>query len=152
MERHNVLITRENMDRLKSLLESSGSLLAKDRRHLETLEQQLECAQVVATDQIPPDVVTINSCVTIRHLDDSRVHTYTLVLPGQANLAKGRISVLAPIGSALIGCRTGDFVDLEVPGGARRLCVEEILYQPEAARAVDRESGRRDRDEQCWAA
>jgi len=152
MERHNLLITRENMDLLKRLLESSGSVLAKDREHFETLEQQLERAQVVGRDQIPPDVVTINSRVTIMHLDAGRANTYTLVLPSEADLAKGRISVLAPIGTALIGCRAGDSVDVEVPGGSKRLRVEEIRYQPESARAVDGGVVRRHSDEQYWAA
>jgi regulator of nucleoside diphosphate kinase len=58
--------------------------------------------------------------------------TYQLTFPTEANFDDGKISVLAPIGTAMIGYRRGDVIEWEVPSGVRRLRVEEVLYQPES--------------------
>jgi regulator of nucleoside diphosphate kinase len=58
---------------------------------------------------------------------------YTLVFPSEANFDEGKISVLAPVGTAMLGYRVGDSIEWEVPSGRRRLKVEELIYQPEAS-------------------
>jgi regulator of nucleoside diphosphate kinase len=58
---------------------------------------------------------------------------YTLVFPGKADSSTGKISVLAPIGTAVLGYRVGDVVEWRVPAGSRKFRVEKLLYQPEAA-------------------
>jgi regulator of nucleoside diphosphate kinase len=78
----------------------------------------------------------MNSTVRLRDLDTGEEETYTLVYPAQANVEENRISVLAPVGTAIIGYRVGDAVTWRVPGGRVRLRVEEVLYQPERAAAV----------------
>jgi regulator of nucleoside diphosphate kinase len=80
----------------------------------------------------------MNSTVRLRDLDSGEVETYTLVYPNEADAEENRISVLAPIGTAIIGYRVGDVIKWPVPGGFVRLRVEEILYQPERAGAPDR--------------
>jgi regulator of nucleoside diphosphate kinase len=75
----------------------------------------------------------MNATVRLRDLATKKELTYTLVFPSDADAAQNRISVLAPIGTALIGYRVGDVITWKVPGGLRKLRVEKIIYQPEAA-------------------
>ncbi|MGB4785506.1 MAG: GreA/GreB family elongation factor, partial [Candidatus Acidiferrum sp.] len=82
---------------------------------------------------IPADTVTMHSHVRVRDLDTGGESTYTLVFPSDADIAKGKISILAPIATALLGYREGDEIEWPTPGGRRRLNVIRVLYQPEAA-------------------
>jgi regulator of nucleoside diphosphate kinase len=68
----------------------------------------------------------VNSCVRVRDLDSGISHSYTLVWPSHADAAKRRISVLAPMATALLGCRAGDRVEWQMPGGLVRLLIEEV--------------------------
>lgn len=133
MELHNIFITEQDMERLRYLLEPSRIALSKDQKHLGMLEQELDRAQVVRPADIPSDVVTMNSRIRVRDLHNAKETTYTLVFPRDADIAEGRISILAPIGTALLGYRVGDVIEWDVPGGKRKLRVEEVMYQPEAA-------------------
>ncbi|HZP03048.1 MAG TPA: nucleoside diphosphate kinase regulator [Terriglobia bacterium] len=128
-----IVITESNRTRLEELLGYARGLAPRDRRYLESLEEELDRAEVVAANEIPPDVVTMNSRVRVRDLDSGMERVYTIVFPRDADPAHNRISILAPIGTALLGYRVGDVIEWEVPAGTRRLRVEEVLYQPEAA-------------------
>ena len=75
----------------------------------------------------------MNSRVRLKNLTTGKEMTYTLVFPKDADLTAGRISVLAPIGTAILGYRAGDVIAWSVPGGKRKFRIEEVLYQPEAA-------------------
>jgi regulator of nucleoside diphosphate kinase len=100
---------------------------------LDVLELELELAAVVDPKEIPPDVVTMNSTVEILDLDSKERRSITLVFPGTASVGVGRVSVLAPIGAALLGAHVGEEVTWPSPKGTRRARVETITYQPEAA-------------------
>jgi regulator of nucleoside diphosphate kinase len=128
-----IVITESNRNRLEELLGYAHGLTPRDRRYLESLEEELDRAEVVAANEIPPDVITMNSRVRVRDLDSGMERVYTIVFPRDADPAHNRISILAPIGTALLGYRVGDVIEWEVPAGTRRLRVEEVLYQPEAA-------------------
>ena len=107
--------------------------MEKNRDYLIKLEEELEWAQIVAPQEILGDVVTMNSQARVKDLDSNEEMVFTLVFPAEADYERGRLSVLAPIGTALLGYRAGDTVEWEVPGGVRRLKIEQVLYQPEAA-------------------
>ena len=124
-----IYITQPDMNRLRSLIESIKS----SREDIKSLSAELEQARVVPQSEIPPDVITMNSKAQVRDLDDNELMTYTLVFPGKANVDEGLISVLAPIGTAMLGHRVGDEFEWHVPAGPIRLRVESVLYQPEAA-------------------
>jgi regulator of nucleoside diphosphate kinase len=102
-------------------------------QHLEELDGELDNADLVKSQEIPHDAITMNSTFRLRNLDTGEAVVYTLVFPGEADSANGKISVLAPIGSGVLGYRVGDVVEWPVPAGLKRLRVDEILYQPEAA-------------------
>ncbi len=128
-----IYITDLDMERLEKLLEGSRSWSERDREYLQKLEEELDRAVVVASRDVPSDVVTMNSQVRVRDLDTDAEMVFRLVFPADADYEKGKISVLAPIGTALIGYRAGDIVEWAVPSGVRRLKIESVLYQPEAA-------------------
>ncbi|MGV3773244.1 MAG: nucleoside diphosphate kinase regulator [Verrucomicrobiales bacterium] len=124
-----IYITEADMSRLRSLIATLNS----SREDISKLRAELDQAKVVAQSQIPNDVITMNSKAQLRDLEDDELMTYTLVFPGKANIDEGAISVLAPIGTAMLGHRVGDEFEWHVPAGSIRLRVESVLYQPEAA-------------------
>lgn len=128
-----IFITEFDLHRLDVLIENAGSTQSRDSRNLEELGEELLRADVVDPAGIPPDVITMNSRVCLQDMDTGEDLVYTLVFPKDANLESGRISVLAPVGTAMIGYREGDTITWPVPGGMKRLKVKKILYQPEAA-------------------
>ncbi|MBA7597315.1 Regulator of nucleoside diphosphate kinase [subsurface metagenome] len=115
------------------LIEDSTNFNNPDKNYLKELEKELNRGKIVEPEDIPKDVITMNSMVRLKDLDSGEEMTYTLVFPGIADISKNKISILAPIGTALIGYRVGDIIEWEVPAGLRKLKVEEILYQPETA-------------------
>jgi regulator of nucleoside diphosphate kinase len=124
-----IYITQADVRRLHALLES----LQTSREDINDLRAELDHASIVAPADIPPDLITMNSTAQLRDLADDQLMTYTLVFPLQANADDGRISVLAPIGTAMLGHRVGDEFEWRVPAGPIRLRVESVLYQPERA-------------------
>ena len=130
-----ILITEGDMARLKTLVRQGRVAARRDQNHLAGLDQELDRAEVIAVKDLSPDVVTMHSTVRVRDLESGTTVVYTLVFPVDADIEKKRISVLAPIGTALIGYRAGDFLEWATPGGAKRLHIEEVLFQPEAAAA-----------------
>jgi regulator of nucleoside diphosphate kinase len=87
----------------------------------------------VRSDRLPSDVIAMNSVVRLRDLDTNETETYTIVFPQDADVSRQRISIFAPVGTALLGYREGDVIEWTVPAGSRRLKVEEVLSQPDYA-------------------
>lgn len=129
-----IYITEVDRKRLRKLIELARDTGADShRQYLDRLEDELERAEVVAPNDIPRDVVTMRSRVRLKDLDSGKKMIYSLVFPSEADIDEGRISVLAPVGTAMIGHKVGNVIEWEVPSGMRRLRVEEVLYQPEAS-------------------
>lgn len=130
-----IYITGSDMTRLRSMIGSARPLGSDDnwdRPYLLSLAAELDRAIVIESTEVPPDVVTMNSRLRLR--DRTNAWTVTLVFPQDADPEDDRISVLAPLGAALLGCRCGSSVSFRVPSGDVRTCeVLNILYQPEAA-------------------
>ncbi|HYK05828.1 MAG TPA: nucleoside diphosphate kinase regulator [Thermoanaerobaculia bacterium] len=125
-------ITRFDKTRLMRLLRSLDAA-HENRDEIGDLERELERGTEVESTEVEPDVVTMNSTVRVTDLDADTTHQYTIVFPSDADFDKGRISILSPLGTALLGYRAGDVVTWEMPRGTRRLRIEELVYQPEAA-------------------
>ena len=104
-----IFITDFDLVRLENLIEDANRRSSRDGKYLEELEQELIKAEVVTPAGIPPDVITMNSRVCLQDMDSGENLVYTLVFPGDADFDSGKISVLAPIGTALIGYRAGAF-------------------------------------------
>ena len=128
-----IVVTRPDHERLRILIESARARKRWEEMHLLALADELESAEVVEPDCVPPDVVTMRSRVRVLDMVSGQELTYVLCYPAEANLEAGRLSVLAPIGTALLGYREGDVIEWPVPGGVRVLKIEKLEHQPEAA-------------------
>lgn len=133
MSDKNILITKVDRKRLIDLILIAQSGEYRGSIYLDNLRAELDRAQIVTPQEIPGDVITMNSKVVLLDLDTQEEEVYTLVYPEDANSAEGKISILAPIGTAMLGYRVGDEFEWEVPAGRRRIRVHKILYQPEAS-------------------
>lgn len=128
-----IYITQFDKARLEELIAVADEFGGSGRKDLDSLAEELDRAEVVSSKAVPRDVVTMNSKVVLRDLKTDERMTYVLVFPKEANIGAGRISVLAPVGTSILGYAKGDIVEWSVPSGRRRICIEEVLYQPEAA-------------------
>jgi regulator of nucleoside diphosphate kinase len=138
MKKRTLIISRADRERLEALIDAARMDSRVREDYLAALEGELARARVVSAGKVPADVVTMNSVVLLRDLDSDETEEYELVYPTDADMAYNRISVLAPIGTAILGYRLGDVIEWPVPAGLRRLRVEEVLYQPERAGALHR--------------
>ena len=124
-----IVLSRFDQDRLERLLDKVGP-----RPDLDALREEIERAEIVEPEAVPKNVVTMNSVVRFVDEESGRESEVKLVFPGHADVEVSRISVLAPIGSALLGLSVGDSIDWPLPKGhKRRLRVVAVTYQPEAA-------------------
>ena len=132
--KNKIYISEFDMKRLKGLIKFAEERW--DKRvvpYLEELDEELDRAEIVKPEEIPIDVITMNSVFRLNNLDSGEEVIYTLVFPAKADSTNGNISILAPVGTAVLGYRAGDTVEWKMPAGLKRLRVEEIVYQPEAA-------------------
>ena len=137
MTERTIRITELDRKRLIDLILKAQAGEYRGSVYLENLRAELERAEIVATQDISGDVITMNSTVALIDLDTREEETYTLVYPEQADTSQGRISILAPVGTAMLGYQVGDVFEWDVPAGKRRLKVAKILYQPEASGDFD---------------
>lgn len=135
MRRRRIELSRADLHRLRSILDARHASL-RDREHLLDLQEEIDEARIVETDEIAADVVTMQSEVRVRDGTTGVSRDYKLVSPAQADLAAGRLSVLAPLGTALLGYREGDEVEWQMPGGSRLVRIEKVSRPLEVAENV----------------
>ena len=131
MAKRKIIITEFDHNRLEVLLATAFAKAIGPSEYLDDLEMELDRAEIVRPEEVPNNVVTMHSTVTLRDLSTDEKETYTLVFPDSADIANTRLSVLAPVGTAILGQRVGDLLRWRVPEGWRRLKVESVVYQPE---------------------
>ncbi|WP_375771690.1 nucleoside diphosphate kinase regulator [Archangium gephyra] len=123
-----IVVTSTDMERLRTLIDTTAGDKA------DALDAELLRAEVVEPTQVPPDVVTMNSRVVYRDEDTGETREVTLSYPKDASLEQGRVSVLAPVGAALLGLSVGQEIGWQLPGGKnKRLRILSVNYQPQAA-------------------
>lgn len=128
-----ITLTDADHIRLREMIESLRTVGQPYRGYVRRLRDEIERAMIVPARQVDADLVTMNSHLRVRDLDTGTLERLTLVYHGDADLFNARLSVLSPLGAELLGQCVGDEIAWEVPGGSRRIVVERILYQPEAA-------------------
>ncbi len=133
MDDRPIYVTEYDLQRLRRLIQDAQRPLHHKDEHLDQLQAELDRAHIVTPQAVPQDVITMNSKVCLIDLDTGEEETYTLVFPENADIGQGKISVLAPVGTAILGYRVGDSFEWDVPAGKRHLQIKKILYQPEAA-------------------
>ena len=133
MKNRTIYITKFDLERLEDLLAAAGEFNCRDRDDLEELEAELQKGKLVDFKNVPPNVVTMNSRVRLIDVDENKPMVFTLTFPRDADIGTGKLSVLSPIGTAILGHSEGDLIEWRVPAGLRRFKIEKVLYQPEAA-------------------
>jgi regulator of nucleoside diphosphate kinase len=129
-----IMVTEADLARLMRVIANAS---ARDASAAEALEGELDRAQVVPSESVPREAVTMNSSITFQDDETGKRRSITLVYPHDADPRHGRISVLAPIGSALLGLSIGQTIEWPLPNGNKKvLRVVGIDYQPEAAREL----------------
>ncbi len=128
MQNRTIYITEFDLERLEDLLAATW-----DRSDLEELEAELQKAKLVDSKEVPPNAVTMNSRLRLLDMDKNQSMEFTLVFPKDADIDTGKLSVLSPIGTAILGYSEGDVIEWRVPRGIRHIKIEQVLYQPEAA-------------------
>jgi regulator of nucleoside diphosphate kinase len=125
-----ITLSSRDLDRIDQLL---ASMKGPQNPNIVALRGELMRARVVEPEAVPAGVITMNSRSRLIDESSGKTHELTLVYPKDADAATGKVSILAPVGSALLGLSTGQSIDWEMPGGkVARLKVLEVTYQPEA--------------------
>ena len=136
MEKRKIFITETDKARLKGLFNTTIGFRNRDLKTLRDLLEELERAEIIQDEKSSKDVIMMNSTVKVKDMDTGVEFTYTLVYPEHANSNENKISILAPIGTALLCYKVGDIIEWEVPAGIRKLKVMKILNQPEPVNAI----------------
>ena len=132
MKSNSIIVTQLDYQRLRQLVNSGDSRNKSSAENLHRLIMEIEKAKKVKSTRIDSDVVTMNTELEFTDLDNNTTRRLKLVYPQQADISRGCVSILAPIGTALLGYKKGDIVKWDVPSGKKRFLIKEIIYQPEA--------------------
>jgi regulator of nucleoside diphosphate kinase len=122
-----ITLSRSDVLRLRVLVRSESTFSIMESSMLDSLQNEIDRAYVVHDQALPADVVALDSRVLIRDLKTGECSVYTIVCRSRADLSSGELSVLAPLGTALIGYRAGDEVQWSTPGGIRHLFIEAVM-------------------------
>ena len=128
-----IYINRYDLPVFQGMLDATRTSTGLQKHYLKQLAETLDQAIAVEPQEMPRDVITLNSRVRLRDLDNDKDFIYTIVHPHAADIYAKKISILAPMGTAMLGNRVGYVITWEVPTGRKRCRIEEVLYQPEAA-------------------
>lgn len=121
-----LVLSKEDYDLIMHNLRDSHARVSFNRKEAEELEKELKSAKLVNSHDLPEEVVRLNSKVTIRDEEEGKLTELTIVTPNSANIREKKISVMSPIGTALIGYRTGSTVSWRVPAGKRTFTIIEV--------------------------
>lgn len=133
MSAQTITITSADAGKLRELLRDTSATDYRNSPYLSRLRGELERARIVPPELVEADTVTMHSTVELRDLENDELASWTLVFPDEADLDAGKLSVLAPIGTAMLGYRAGDTFRWETPAGEREMRIEKVIYQPESA-------------------
>lgn len=134
MQARNIILSALDCARLRDLLVTAKQFSSSQSALVSVLEHELDRAHVVAPDEIPPYVVTMNTCVCLIDTATKEEMKYWLVYPSEADPKSGKLSILSDLGVAIIGFSVGDTIEWEFPNGTRRLRIGAIHFQPEATK------------------
>jgi regulator of nucleoside diphosphate kinase len=133
VQERKLFISKFDKERLESLIMRAIEGGHENKGALKALGTELKKAKIVNSKNIPANIVTMNSKIVLKDVNTAKEMTYTLVFPDGSQTESGTLSILAPIGTAILGYGEGDIIEWPVPSGVRKIQIEKILYQPEAA-------------------
>ena len=131
MSNRTIYVTKDDAEKLMKLLETAKIFYDEDRDDLQELEAELEQGHVVDSGDVPQDVIIMNSKVRLLDLDTGEEVIYKLVFPEDMDIDQDKISIMAPVGTAMLGRHVGEVIEGKIPAGLCKLKVEAIIHQPE---------------------
>ena len=126
-------MNRVDYSRILASINDAKSRKSISVKEAETLMNELNSAQIVDPQDVPVDIVTMNSIVKVSFLNTKKVTQFQIVYPDQANIKENKISIFSPVATALIGYKVSDEIEWIVPSGLTKIRIDEIIYQPEAS-------------------
>lgn len=130
--RKEIFITASDKQKLEKLIMEASAYETYKKDNIKKLEEELQKATVVRQEKIPDNVVTMNSHVVLENMETGEKEDYTLVYPHDADVMNNKISIMAPIGTAMLGYQVDDIIEWPVPAGTIKFKILEIVFQPEA--------------------
>jgi regulator of nucleoside diphosphate kinase len=121
-----LIIKKEDFDIIKSYLKNGGKRSSFDRFNVRELEEELKKAKLVSKENFPESTVGLNSTAVIKDIETNRVLSITVVTPDKADINQRKISVLSPVGTALLGFQKGRQINWEVPAGKKKFVIMEV--------------------------
>lgn len=128
--RNRLLLAKDDYAVIMAYIKKGLRTITYSRQDAEELELELKKARVVSREELPLDVVRLNSKVTIKEEKDDKILELTLVIPEKANIKQRFVSIMSPIGTALIGFRKGQQVKWKVPGGIKTFTILDVINEP----------------------
>lgn len=132
-----IILSKLDHSRIKACIHDAKQFKSINAKDAASLMNELDSAEIVDSQKMPGNIVTMNSIVKISFLDTNKQTEFQIVYPGKANLKEKKISIFSPIATALLGYKEGDEIEWIVPAGPTKIRVDEIIYQPEAAGHYD---------------
>lgn len=124
-----LILVKGDYDIIMKYLRGGIGSVAFDRKDMEELHAELKKAKLVSHEELPQDVVRLNSIVTIKEEQEKKLMTLKLVTPNKTDVKQKHISIMSPIGTALIGFRKGQQVEWDVPSGRKRFSIVEVINE-----------------------
>lgn len=132
-----VTLTKNDYTRIYKAITDAKNSKTINSNEAEKLLSELSKAEIVSSEKIDKDVVTMNSEVKLFFENTQKEQSFKIVYPQDANLKENKISIFSPIATALIGYKIGDEIEWIVPGGMTKIKIVDLIYQPEAAGDFD---------------
>lgn len=129
----NIIVNKLDYLRIQKRINEARQKKTIEASEAEKLLNELNTAVLLEPQEIPNDVVTMNSIVSISFSEIGRNQEFKIVYPDEANFKEKKVSIFSPIATALLGFRVGDLIEWMLPGGMTKIRIDRIIYQPEAA-------------------
>lgn len=127
MEKEQLVIKKEDFDILTTCIRNGGSQPSFDKNNVMELAGELKKAKLVSKENFPDTVVGLNSTAVIKDMETERILAITIVTPDKADISQNKISVLAPIGTALLGFQKGREISWAVPSGEKKIVILDVF-------------------------
>ncbi len=127
MKKEQIVIKKEDFDILTTCIRNGGSQQSFDKSNVLELAGELKKAKLVSKENFPDTVVALNSTAVIKDMETERILAITIVTPDKADISQNKISVLAPIGTALLGFQKGREISWSVPAGEKKLVILDVF-------------------------
>jgi regulator of nucleoside diphosphate kinase len=127
--KNRLMLAKEDYEIIMSYIKRRLPTINFNRQDAEGLELELKKAKVVHKDELPLDIVRLNSTVTIKEEKENKIMELTVVIPEKANIKQKLISIMSPIGTALIGFKKGQQVKWKVPAGKKTFIIMDVQNQ-----------------------